>query len=138
MVATEKIVIETITSDTLATFYVIDGFSILSTAATTRSTIDSIEQATFTSSVGSLNTFSSATGIVLAGTGTSRTVVVKDHNDVKYNGKFKITYVTDTTVKYPVLGDPTTPDTTANVAAIIGLSNNVTSSTCKKSKSYFS
>ncbi len=132
--ATEKIVIEKITSDTLATFYVIDGFSILSTAATTRSTIDSIEQATFTSSVGSLNTFSTATGIILAGSGTSRTVVVKDHNDVKYNGKFKITYVTDTTVKYPVLGDPTTPDTTANVAAIIGLSNNVTSVPAKRAR----
>jgi len=138
--ATEKIVIEKITSDTLATFYVVDGFSVLSTAATERSTIDSIEQATFTSSVNSLNTFSAGnsdgtgTGIILAGTGTSRTVVVKDHNDVKYNGKFKITYVTDTTVKYAVLGDPTTPDTTANVAAIIGLTNNVTSVSAKRAR----
>ena len=126
--ASEEIVIEEITSDTQAKFYVLNGLKILSTSATTRVS----NTATFTSTSGTTTPFSSSNGVVLAGTGTSRTVVIKDHSDVKYNGKFLIEYKTDTTVEYTVAGTPTTPDSTIGIAHIVALSNNVSSIPAKR------
>jgi len=117
--ATEKIVIETVTDNTTATYFCIQGGAVVNTSNTTRST----GTATFTAT----GAFTATSGSVLSGSG-SRTVVFKDHAVNGYNGKATITYASNNTVTYSVNSGITTPDTSgAGNADIVLISSNVTS-----------
>ena len=117
--ATEKIVIESVTNNTSATYFCIQGGAVVNTSNTTRSS----GTATFTAT----GAFTATTGSVLSGSG-SRTVVFKDHAINGYNGKATITYASNNTATYPVNSGITTPDTagTGN-SDIVLISTDVTS-----------
>ena len=117
--ATEKIVIESVTDNTTATYFCIQGGAVVTTSATTEST----GTATFTAT----GAFTATTGSILSGSG-SRTVVFKDHADNGYNGKATLTRTGNNTGTYPVnSGVANTDGASAGVAEVILISSNVTS-----------
>ena len=113
----EKIVVESISTNTQLTYYVLEGFDDVTTANTTRTST--------TATITSAGAFASSTGTILPGSG-SRTVVIKNHNANEYNGKFTLTRTGDNTATYTVAGSPTTPDTSSGTASIVTLTNSVT------------
>ena len=112
----EKIVVESISTNTQLTYYVIEGFDDVTTSNTTR--------ASTTATITSTGAFASS-GTILPGSG-SRTVVIKGHNASNYNGKFTLTRTGDNTATYTVAGSPTTPDTSSGTASIVTLTNSIT------------
>ena len=117
--AVEKIVIESVTDNTTATYFCIQGGAVVNTSNTTRST----GTATFTAT----GAFTATTGSILSGSG-SRTVVFKDHADNGYNGKATLTRTGNNTGTYPVnSGVANTDGASAGVAEVILISSNVTS-----------
>ena len=113
----EKIVVESISTNTQLTYYVLEGFDDVTTSNTTR--------ASTTATITSTGAFASSTGTILPGSG-SRTVVIKGHNASAYNGKFTLTRTGDNTATYTVAGSPTTPDTSSGTASIVTLTNSIT------------
>ena len=113
----EKIVVEAITSNTQLTYYVLEGFDDVTTSNTTRTST--------TATITSTGAFASGSGTILPGSG-SRTVIIKGHNASNYNGKFTLTRTGDNTATYTVAGSPTTPDTSSGTAAIVTLTNSIT------------
>ena len=113
----EKIVVESISTNTQLTYYVLEGFNDVTTADTTR--------VSTTATITSAGAFASSTGTILPGSG-SRTVIIKGHDASNYDGKFTLTRINDNTASYTVAGGPTTPDTSSGTASIVTLTNSIT------------
>ena len=113
----EKIVIESVTDNTTASYYCVEGGKVSATSVTSHSS----GTATFTSTAA----FTASSGTVLSGSG-SRTVIFQNHAVNGYNGRATITYATNNTVTYSVNTAITTPDTaTPGDVDIVLISNNV-------------
>ena len=100
--AVEKIVIESVTDNTTASYYCVEGGKVSATSVTSHSS----GTATFTSTAA----FTASSGTVLSGSG-SRTVIFQNHAVNGYNGRTTITYATNNTVTYSVNTAITTLDT---------------------------
>ncbi len=113
----EKIVIESVTDNTTATYYCVEGGKVSATSATSHSG----GNASFRSN----GAFTASSGTVLSGSG-SRTVIFKNHAVNGYNGRATITFSTNDIVTYSVNTTITSPDTaTPGDVDIVLISNDV-------------
>jgi len=114
--AVEKIVIESVTDNTTAKYYCVEGGSVALTTNTSRAS----STATFTSTAA----FTASSGTVISGGGSStRTVVFQGHAENGFNGRATITRTGNDTATYPVNSGVSTPSAGGS---IILISNPVT------------